>query len=72
MQVNNGAKGPQSRIVRAGMITLSPSLAELCPDAFARAHMDEAVEFLLHCAKTNDLRCSQEARVCCVTDIFAS
>lgn len=49
-------KDHKARIVRASIITLLPSLAELCPDAFARAHMDEAVEFLLRCAKTSDLR----------------
>lgn len=49
-------KDHRARIVRASIITLLPSLAELCPDAFARAHMDETVEFLLRCAKTSDLR----------------
>ena len=49
-------KDHRARIVRASIVTLLPSLAELCPDAFARAHMDETVEFLLKCAKTSDLR----------------
>lgn len=49
-------KDHRARIVRASIITLLPSLAELCPDAFARAHMDETVEFLLRCAKNSDLR----------------
>jgi hypothetical protein len=49
-------KDHKARIVRVSIITLLPSLAELCPDAFARAHMDETVEFLLRSAKTSDLR----------------
>lgn len=49
-------KDHKSRIVRVSIITLLPSLAELCPDAFARAHMDETVEFLLRSAKSTDLR----------------
>lgn len=49
-------KDHRARIVRASIISLLPSLAELCPDAFARAHMDETVEFLLRCAKLSDLR----------------
>lgn len=49
-------KDHRARIVRASIISLLPSLAELCPDAFARAHMDETVEFLLRCAKNSDLR----------------
>eukprot|EP00601_Ochromonadales_sp_CCMP2298_P001577 CAMPEP_0173176150 /NCGR_PEP_ID=MMETSP1141-20130122/4293_1 /TAXON_ID=483371 /ORGANISM="non described non described, Strain CCMP2298" /LENGTH=339 /DNA_ID=CAMNT_0014098443 /DNA_START=164 /DNA_END=1179 /DNA_ORIENTATION=- len=49
-------KDHRSRLVRASIVSLLPSLAELCPDAFARAHMDEAVEFLLKSAKTPDLR----------------
>ena len=49
-------KDHKSRLVRAHIISLLPSLAHLCPDAFAREHMNETVEFLQKCAKTQDLR----------------
>lgn len=49
-------KDHKSKIVRSAIISLLPSLANLCPDAFARAHMDESVEFLFKCAKHAELR----------------
>jgi hypothetical protein len=45
-------KGHKSDVVRASIVSLLPCLAELCPDAFARAHMDEALEFLLKCSSS--------------------
>ncbi|RYH28611.1 DUF3385 domain-containing protein [archaeon] len=49
-------KDHKSKIVRSAIISLLPSLANLCPDVFARAHMDESVEFLFKCAKHAELR----------------
>lgn len=49
-------KDHKSSIVRSAITTLLPSLATLCPDAFARAHLDESVEFLLRCCRSPELR----------------
>ena len=37
-------------------MSLLPSLAQLCPDAFARTHLDEAVELLKKSAKSAELQ----------------
>lgn len=51
-------KDHRSRIVKSAIIELLPALASLCPDVFARAHMDESLDFLLRCTKVNELRAS--------------
>jgi len=43
-------------VVRSCIVTLLPSLAQLCPDAFARTHLDEAVELLKKSAKSVELQ----------------
>jgi hypothetical protein len=49
-------KDHKSRLVRGAIIALLPALAVLCPDAFARAHLDETVEFLQKCSRIAELR----------------
>lgn len=49
-------KDHKSRVVRSCIITLLPSLAQLCPDAFTRAHLDEAVELFKRFVKAAELR----------------
>ena len=49
-------KDHRSRMVRAKIIDLLPALAQLCPDAFARADLQDSVDFLSKCAKIPDLR----------------
>jgi phosphatidylinositol kinase/protein kinase (PI-3 family) len=51
-------KDHRSRLVRLAIIGILPSLAKLCPDAFARAHMDETIDFLLKSMKSSELRSS--------------
>ena len=51
-----GLKDHKSRIVKSAIVTLLPSLATLSPDAFARAHMDESIEFLLKCSRNQELK----------------
>jgi len=46
----------RSRVVRGTIASLIPALAQFCPDAFARTHLDEAVDVLVKCAKTTELR----------------
>lgn len=51
-------KDQKSRIVKLAIIDLLPSLANLCPDVFARAHMDESIDFLIKCTRASELRSS--------------
>jgi hypothetical protein len=56
-----GLKDHKSRIVKSAIVTLLPSLASLSPDAFARAHMDESIEFLLKCSRANNQELKPQA-----------
>eukprot|EP01033_Poteriospumella_lacustris_P010144 gene10144-7234_t len=49
-------KNHKSKLVKQAIIDLLPSLAHLCPDVFARAHMDESIDFLIKCTRTSELR----------------
>lgn len=47
----------KSIVVKAAIAQLLPALAQFCPDAFSGSkHLNEAVEFLLKCAKLPELR----------------
>jgi serine/threonine-protein kinase mTOR len=49
-------KDHKSRLVRGAIVSLLPSLASLSPDAFARAHMEVSIEFLLKSSRNADLK----------------
>lgn len=49
-------KNHKSKLVKQAIIDLLPFLAHLCPDVFARAHMDESIDFLIKCTRTSELR----------------
>ena len=51
-----GLKDHRSRAVRGSIAALLPALARYCPDAFARTHLDEAVDVLVKCSKSQELR----------------
>jgi FKBP12-rapamycin complex-associated protein len=49
-------KDHRSRIVKGAIIHLLPSLAQFCPDSFARTHLDEAMDMLLKCCKSQETK----------------
>lgn len=49
-------KDHRSRTVKGAIIHLLPSLAQFCPDAFARTHLDEAMDMLLKCCKSQETK----------------
>ena len=46
----------RSRSARSAIVQLLPELAEFCTVSFARTHLHEAVDMLLRCTRSFDLR----------------
>lgn len=49
-------KEHRSKVVRCALLSLLPSLAQFCPDAFARTYLDESVEIVVRASKVQELR----------------
>jgi len=49
-------KEHRSKVVRCALLSLLPSLAQFCPDAFARTYLDESVEIVVRASKMQELR----------------
>ena len=49
-------KDHRSKVVRASLINLIPRLSEYCPEAFVRSYLDDSIDVLMRCMKTQELR----------------
>lgn len=49
-------KDHRSKVVRSAIVELLPSLAQFCPDAFARSFLDESVDILVKNCKLPELK----------------
>ena len=54
--VRSKLKEHKSRVVRACIVSVLPSLAQLCPDGFALSYLEEALDILKKCTKSPELR----------------